>query len=224
MPERGPWRATAGPPLSRRRWLLLALLAGPCTVNAAPDLEALARQVSDAERAFARSMAERDHAAFTALLSEQARFFSGRQVLRGKAAVLAHWERFFQGPAAPFSWRPEIIEVLASGELAYSEGPVSLPDGRVVGRYFSTCRRGPDGGWQVVIDPAIPTTRTNEQPYKSGMNYTTIIDGFIVSPNITVEEVRGLDLGFAITDHQPVIATLSLTQPEEPAPSEGTSP
>ena len=56
------------------------------------------------------------------------------------------------------------------------------------------------------------------------MNYTTIIDGFIVSPNITVEEVRGLDLGFAITDHQPVIATLSLTQPEEPAPSEGTSP
>jgi endonuclease/exonuclease/phosphatase family metal-dependent hydrolase len=79
-------------------------------------------------------------------------------------------------------------------------------------------------GWQVVIDPAIPTTRTNEQPYKSGMNYTTIIDGFIVSPNITVEEVRGLDLGFAITDHQPVIATLSLTQPQEPAPSEGTSP
>jgi endonuclease/exonuclease/phosphatase family metal-dependent hydrolase len=74
-------------------------------------------------------------------------------------------------------------------------------------------------GWQIVIDPAIPTTRTNEQPFKAGVNYTTIIDGFIVSPNVTVEEVRGRDLGFAITDHQPVIATLSAA-----APSEGTPP
>lgn len=68
-------------------------------------------------------------------------------------------------------------------------------------------------GWQIVIDPAIPTTRTNEQPYKRGINYTTIIDGFIVSPNVTVEDVRGLDLGFAITDHQPVVARFSLTGP-----------
>ena len=79
-------------------------------------------------------------------------------------------------------------------------------------------------GWQIVIDPAVATTRTNEQPYTAGVNYTTIIDGFIASPNVTVEAVRGLDLGFAITDHQPVVATLRLTPPPEPAPSEGTPP
>jgi endonuclease/exonuclease/phosphatase family metal-dependent hydrolase len=79
-------------------------------------------------------------------------------------------------------------------------------------------------GWQVVIDPAVPSVRTNEQPYTAGVNYTTIIDGFVVSPNVQVESVRGVDLGFAITDHQPVIATLSRTDAPAPAPSDATPP
>ncbi|MFN3608261.1 MAG: endonuclease/exonuclease/phosphatase family protein [Hyphomonas sp.] len=74
-------------------------------------------------------------------------------------------------------------------------------------------------GWRIVIDPAVPTTRTNEQPYTAGVNYTTIIDGFIVSPNVTVDEVRGIDLGFAIADHQPVVATFRLTGPETEDPA-----
>lgn len=74
-------------------------------------------------------------------------------------------------------------------------------------------------GWQIVIDPAVPTTRTNDQPYKAGVNYTTIIDGFVVSPNVQVDEVRGLDLGFRFTDHQPVVARFSraVTEPAPPA-------
>ena len=47
-------------------------------------------------------------------------------------------------------------------------------------------------GWRIAIDPAVPTTRTNEQPYTAGVNYTTIIDGFIASPNVTVEAVRDI--------------------------------
>jgi len=61
-------------------------------------------------------------------------------------------------------------------------------------------------GWQIVIDPAMPTVRTNERPYRSGENYTTIIDGFIVSPGVDVVAVEGLDLGFQHADHQPVVA------------------
>ena len=79
-------------------------------------------------------------------------------------------------------------------------------------------------GWQIVIDPAVPTTRTNEQPYTAGVNYTTIIDGFVVSPNVTVDAVRGLDLGFAITDHQPVMASFRRAEAPVAAPSEGTPP
>ncbi len=79
-------------------------------------------------------------------------------------------------------------------------------------------------GWQIVIDPSVPTTRTNEQPYKAGVNYTTIIDGLVISPNVAVDEVRGLDLGFRITDHQPVVATLRRIDTPTPASPEGTQP
>ena len=61
-------------------------------------------------------------------------------------------------------------------------------------------------GWRIVTDPSVPTSRTNEQPYSEGVNYTSIIDGFIISPNVAAEEVRTLDLGFRHSDHQPVIA------------------
>lgn len=64
-------------------------------------------------------------------------------------------------------------------------------------------------GWQVVIDPAVASVRTNERPYSAGVNYTTIIDGLVVSPNVQVGAVRGIDLGFRVTDHQPLVAELS---------------
>ena len=60
--------------------------------------------------------------------------------------------------------------------------------------------------WQLVIDPTIATARTNERPYIKGENYTTIIDGFLVSPNVEVLSVTGIDTNFEFTDHQPVKA------------------
>lgn len=64
-------------------------------------------------------------------------------------------------------------------------------------------------GWQIVTDPSTPTVRTNERTYHAGENFTTIIDGFIVSPNVVASDVRTLDLGFAVTDHQPVSASFT---------------
>src|SRR5918993_5242535 len=86
-------------------------------------------QVRAAETAFAKSMADRDHAAFTALLADDTVFWGGKGVLRGKAAVAADWKRFFDGPAAPFSWKPTEVEVLTSGTLGYTSGPVYDPKG-----------------------------------------------------------------------------------------------
>ena len=63
-------------------------------------------QVRAAETAFAKSMADRNPAAFAALVAEEAVFFGGKGVNRGKAAVVADWKRFFDGAAAPFSWAP----------------------------------------------------------------------------------------------------------------------
>ena len=58
-----------------------------------------------------------DHAAFTSFLSEETIFFSGPEPLRGKDKVAAWWKRFYEGKEAPFSWRPEVVEVTMLEEL-----------------------------------------------------------------------------------------------------------
>ena len=133
-----------------------AALAGQLLVAGAalaqPDILGLTRQVADTERAFARSMAERDHAAFTAHLAEPAVFFSGQQVLNGKAAVAAGWKRFFEAKEAPFSWTPDQVVVLADGTLAHSTGPVRDPSGKPIARFNSVWRLEAPGVWRIVFD------------------------------------------------------------------------
>ncbi len=63
-------------------------------------------------------------------------------------------------------------------------------------------------GWQWAVDHDVPTVRTAHQPYLPGDNYVLTIDGFLVSPNVDILEVEGLDLGFQHTDHHPVRALL----------------
>ena len=132
------------------------LVLGGCA-SPPPDLISLAEQVRASETAFAASMASRDFQAFAGWIADDATFVNGGKPLRGKAAVLVHWARFFKSPAAPFAWKPEIVEVIESGRLAYSEGPVSLPDGKIIARYFSTWRREGSGEWRVVIDNGYDT-------------------------------------------------------------------
>ena len=62
-------------------------------------------------------------------------------------------------------------------------------------------------GWSLVTDDVVPTVRQLDKPYVAGENYVTMIDGFLVSPNVGVESVRAIDQGFAFSDHHPVIAT-----------------
>jgi ketosteroid isomerase-like protein len=134
----------------------LGLALSASAMAQAPDLESLARQVADVERAFARSMAARDHAAFVSFLSEQAHFFGGGEVLRGKAAVALGWKRYFDAPQAPFSWEPDQVEVLPDRTLALSTGPVKDPSGRPVARFNSIWRQEAPGVWRVVFDKGQP--------------------------------------------------------------------
>jgi ketosteroid isomerase-like protein len=127
----------------------LCLLAAAGT---APDLEQVASEVRTAESAFARSMAERNLEAFSEHLAEDAVFFTLEDVQRGKHAVLAAWAPWFEEAQAPFSWQPETVEVLASGELALSSGPVFGADGGRIATFNSIWRREADGKWRVVFD------------------------------------------------------------------------
>ena len=134
-------------------WMAGALLLSGCAVTPRePGLEDLRKQVADAERAFAKTMAERNFAAFTSFLSEEAVFYAGEKPIRGKQAVAADWKRFYEKPEAPFSWEPQSVEVLDSGTLALSSGPVRSPDGKVFARFNSIWRLEEPGVWRVVFD------------------------------------------------------------------------
>lgn len=109
--------------------------------------------VTAAERAFAKTMADRDLAAFAAFVAEDAVFFSGPEPRRGRSQVVEWWSRFFApGTPAPFSWEPDQVEVLPSGGLALSTGPVRDSQGKIVSRFNSIWRRDADGRWRVVFD------------------------------------------------------------------------
>jgi ketosteroid isomerase-like protein len=116
----------------------------------------LTRSVEATERAFAKTMADRDFERFTAFLSDEAIFFSGAEPLRGKREIAERWSRFFQGAEAPFSWEPDRVEVLDSGTLALSTGPVKDAHGKLVARFSSIWRQKPPGVWRIVFDRGSP--------------------------------------------------------------------
>lgn len=129
---------------------LLALCVVP--TESAGQTGGAADEVEAREIAFAQTMADRDLEAFLDFLSPEAIFFSDNGPLRGREEIGRAWAPYFSEPDAPFSWRPDLVEVLESGRLALSSGPVRDPSGEVVGRFNSIWRRDGDGQWRVVFD------------------------------------------------------------------------
>src|SRR4029077_11885374 len=105
-------------------WIVCpAILSLAASARAETNAE-LKDQVRRTEMAFAKTMADRDPAAFASFLSKEAIFRSNGVATRGARQVAERWRRFFDGAEAPFSWAPEFVEVLESGALALSSGPV----------------------------------------------------------------------------------------------------
>ena len=127
-----------------------------CATSVPPPLvqgEAAREQVAATERAFAKTMADRDLKAFGSFLSDDTVFFSGPKPLHGKQAVIDFWTRFYKPDTkAPFSWEPTIVEVLQSGALARSSGPVYDPEGKHIGCFDSVWRQEARGEWKIVFD------------------------------------------------------------------------
>jgi ketosteroid isomerase-like protein len=132
-------------------WTALSIAA----VAASTDVAAQSDRAPDVEAreiAFAATMADRDMDGFLTFISPEAVFFNGNEAIRGRDAIASAWAPFFEERTAPFSWHPDVVEVLPSGTLALTSGPVRDPTGAVVGRFNSVWRREPDGVWMVVFD------------------------------------------------------------------------
>jgi len=129
------------------------LLAACAATPPSPTSHAeLVRQVTETERAFAKTMADRDHAAFATFLADEAVFFTGPKPLVGRLQVADAWKRFYATPQAPFSWEPSEVVVLDSGTLALSSGPVRNPAGKDVATFTSIWRLEAPGKWRIVFD------------------------------------------------------------------------
>ena len=143
-----------------RRVLALASCAvvlGGCASAPIPpatpsDLAALREQVLTAERAFAKTMADRDFAGFTTFISGEAIFFTRTKALRGKEEISTFWKRFYEEKEAPFSWEPAEVQVLDSGVLALSTGPVRNPAGKQFAIFTSVWRQESPGKWRIILD------------------------------------------------------------------------
>ena len=152
--------------MTNRRQALLAAAtlpaAGAASADAWPGADEIAKRVAEVtatETAFAKTMADRDVAAFRRFLAPDTIWLNGKQPLNGPDAVLAAWRKFFDGPKAPFSWAPDLVVVLPSGDLAQSSGPVRNPEGVVTARFQSVWRRKPAGGWEIVFDQGAEVCR-----------------------------------------------------------------
>lgn len=79
--------------------------------------------------------------------------------------------------------------VKPGGESAYEQTPITfdyMPD------------------WLWAYDPNTPTNRKVSYPYDKNKTFTTVIDFFLLSPNVKLSKIQGKHLDFQFSDHQPV--------------------
>lgn len=67
--------------------------------------------------------------------------------------------------------------------------------------------------WAWIYDPTQPTNRKLRTPYVEGESFITLIDFFLISPNLQAVQVKTIDQDFRVSDHQPVWLELALTKP-----------
>jgi len=65
-------------------------------------------------------------------------------------------------------------------------------------------------GWKWIYDETLPTNRDVNRPFDKSQTTCSLLDFFLVSPNIGVTEVKTIDLGFKDSDHLPVIMKIVL--------------
>ncbi len=65
-------------------------------------------------------------------------------------------------------------------------------------------------GWQWIYDSTTPTNRKLDEVYDAGNTETSLIDFFLISPNVESLKTEGVHLDFINSDHNPVIGHFQL--------------
>jgi endonuclease/exonuclease/phosphatase family metal-dependent hydrolase len=65
-------------------------------------------------------------------------------------------------------------------------------------------------GWKWVADRKTPTNRKLDKEYDPATSYTSVIDHFLVSPGVNVQDIHVIQTNFEFSDHQPVYLKVTL--------------
>ncbi len=105
--------------------------------------------------------------------------------------------------------------VVAGGD--WNQNPPGFkPSGNFNGQRFVAAKLQLASGffpnnWTIAYDNKAPSNRQNYKPFVKGENGTTVIDFFVLSPNIELLTVKNIDLNFSDSDHNPVFAKIKLS-------------
>ena len=133
---------------------LFALHAAAATLPSPAELAAIVTDVTAAETAFAKTMADRRLDQFTDFVAEDA-VFVGAAPNIGRATIVEKWRPFFKGDKAPFSWAPDAVAAAADGRTAISTGLARDPAGHVISRFTTIWRKDADGRWRAIVDQGV---------------------------------------------------------------------
>ncbi|MEM7370604.1 MAG: endonuclease/exonuclease/phosphatase family protein [Bacteroidota bacterium] len=87
--------------------------------------------------------------------------------------------------------------------------------------FVSASYPSPDWSWG--YDASVPTNRSLAAAFDADTTYRTVIDYYLVSPNIEILEVSGVDLGFQFSDHNPVRMRVRLSSEDLSGVRDGAS-
>lgn len=123
------------------------------------SIEKARAEIRNAEIAFAKLAGEKGlKEAFVTFASDEAVLLRGKNLIKGKKAIAEFFEnQTYQN--VRLKWRPDVIEVSASGDLGYTYGPylfqatdeagITVEDRGV---FHTVWRKEPDGKWRYVWD------------------------------------------------------------------------
>lgn len=142
-------------------WIVATLVFLASTTGWAGNAEETVRlteSLRDTELAFAATVTARDMESFADFLADDA-VFVGQSVLRGKQAVLAAWQPFFDEGGPVLEWWPEVVELGDDRTLGLTRGPYTLTATDEKGQqrsssglFNSVWRLRDDGTWRIVFD------------------------------------------------------------------------
>jgi ketosteroid isomerase-like protein len=137
--------------------VLLLLFMACGDVDQSDSMEVWKQEILETEAAFAQMAgSEGIHKAFVAYAANDAVLMRSNKLIIGKSAI----DSLYKGQdVTGLNWKPNFIEVAASGDLAYTYGPYTYTFEDTAGQekvdtgvFHTVWKRQADGSWRFVWD------------------------------------------------------------------------